>query len=75
MTIFTALTLVAATVMELSHRELWSEWFPESFSPHYSQVSYLIEEEGRVDALEKLNLAKTALSGYVIVFALVFRIS
>lgn len=43
-TVFIFLTLIAGTVMELSHRQIWSEWFTE-YAPHYSKVTYLDEDK------------------------------
>lgn len=61
--------------MELSHLQIWSEWFPK-FAPHYSEeVDYLEYDVSRVSDLDKLNLVKTVLSGYVIVLALFFQVS
>ena len=53
--------------MELCHRKVWAEWFPK-FAPHYSDVNYVGED--KVSELDTLNWIKTAMTGYVIIFAL-----
>ena len=72
LSIFTFLSLVTATVMELCHMKLWADRF-ENYRPHYSDDVMVSEE--RVAQLNKLNWAKTVLSGYVIIFALILQSS
>ena len=58
--------------MELCHLKMWADRF-ENYRPHYSDDVMVSEE--RVAQLNKLNWAKTVLSGYVIIFALILQSS
>ena len=58
--------------MELCHQQFWSKHFP-SFAPHYSDSPTL--SDAKVIELDKLNLAKTMICVYLIVFSLLLRIS
>ena len=59
--------------MELCHRKIWSEWFPESFSPHYSEVGYMTDD--RIADIDLLNLVKSVLTGYIVILSLTLRAS
>ena len=59
--------------MELCHRPFWSEWFSGSYAPHYSQSKNL--SDNVVDNLDALNLTKSLICAYLIIFALLLRIS
>lgn len=72
LSIFTTLTLISATTMELANRKVWAEWFPE-FSPHYSEVKGLAQ--GTIDTIDTFILAKTVIISYLIVVALLLRLN
>ena len=59
--------------MELSHLPIWSNWFEETYAPHYSEVLMFSDE--KVALIDTLNWVKTGLSCYVIVFGILLRIS
>ena len=58
--------------MEMCHYQFWSDQFP-SYAPHYSESTSLSTE--KVIELDKLNLAKTIICLYLVVFSLLLRIS
>ena len=73
LTILSTLAIIAWLVMELSHLQAWSEWF-EEYAPHYSDRQSVIGRES-VQELNKLNLAKTLVSAYLLIFGLLSRLS
>ena len=72
LSICTALMLCSAAVMELCNRYIWTEWFPQ-YQPHYSEVQNF--DHDHINMVDRLIWAKTAVCGYVIVFAVLLRIS
>ena len=74
LTIITLMTLLSATVMELCNRRLWAEAFP-AFAPHYSDDKAILPEDTTVEALDNLILAKSVISGYLIVITLILQLS
>ena len=66
--IITVLTIFAAIMMELSHLKVWTEWF-EAYAPHYSET----EADDIVAEIDTLNIAKTTIVVFVIIFGLVLR--
>ena len=64
--------LCSALIMELCNRRLWTEWFPH-YQPHYSEVQTF--DHDHISMVDRLILAKTAVCGYVILFAVLCRIS
>lgn len=69
LTVLSTLAIIAWLVMELCHLQAWSEWF-EEYAPHYSDMQSVIGRES-VQALNRLNLAKTLISAYLLIFGLV----
>ena len=67
------LTVLFGAVMELSHRKIWSDWLPDTYAPHYSEVNFLSEDT--IDKIELLNWIKTGVGCYVIIFGILLRIS
>ena len=65
-------TLVFCSLMELSHRQFWSDNF-DAFQPHYSELQNI--PDSSVSELDGLNFAKTIICAYVVVFALLLQIS
>ena len=59
--------------MELSRWPIWSNWFPGSFAPHYSQAVNITDEE--IMKLDLLNLTKTIICSYLFLFGLILRAS
>jgi len=72
LSVCTVITLCSAVVMELCNRAIWAEWFP-TFQPHYSEE--LSHSDDQIKELEDLNWTKTLVCGYVIIFALLLRVS
>ncbi len=58
--------------MELSNRKFLDQNLL-GFSPHYSELEQI--PASHIDFLDKLNLAKTIICLYIIVFALLLRMS
>ena len=71
LSIFTLLTLVCATVMEMTRWPAWSDWFP-SYAPHYSESDGLTQEQ--VDTLDRLNWVKSSICAYLVVVGLLTRL-
>ena len=72
--IITVFTILAAIIMELSHLSVWAEWF-EDFAPHYSESGTQSDTDDLVAEIDTLNIAKTTICGFVIVFGLLLRMS
>lgn len=72
LTILSTLSIITWVIMELCHLQAWTELL-EMYAPHYSEVDYASDQ--LKSELDRLHLVKSVVSAYILIFALLLRVS